>query len=194
MHTYKLLIDAHASLEPVDMAAADKVLEAIKASGQQPEAVHYASLIHAKGCVMHDMDAALEVFNSVVSNPKVRLQPCLYQALLEAMVANRRVADSDAIVKDMAARRVEMTAYIANTLIHGWAAEGNVANAKAIYDSVGINKREPSTYEAMTRAFLTSEDREGASRTVQEMMSRGYPTAVASKILDLVGTAPVAAI
>ncbi|KAI9928398.1 hypothetical protein ASPWEDRAFT_50403 [Aspergillus wentii DTO 134E9] len=194
MHTYKLLIDAHASLEPVDMAAADKVLEAIKASGQQPEAVHYASLIHAKGCVMHDMDAALEVFNSVVSNSKVRLQPCLYQALLEAMVANRRVADSDAIVKDMAARRVEMTAYIANTLIHGWAAEGNVANAKAIYDSVGINKREPSTYEAMTRAFLTSEDREGASRTVQEMMSRGYPTAVACKILDLVGTASVAAI
>jgi pentatricopeptide repeat protein len=195
MHTYKLLIDAYASLEPVDMPAAEKVLETIKASGQQPEAVHYASLIHAKGCVMHDLGAALDVFQSVVSNRKVRLQPCLYQALLEAMVANHQVAQTEAIVKDMADRRVEMTAYIANTLIHGWAAEGNVAKAKAVYDSVGIGKREPSTYEAMTRAFLASEDREGASRVVQEMLSRGYPTAVASKILDLVGGgAPVAAI
>lgn len=195
MHTYKLLIDAFASLEPVDMPAAEKVLETIKASGQQPEAVHYASLIHAKGCVMHDLDAALDVFQSVVSNHKVRLQPCLYQALLEAMVANHQVAQTEAIVKDMADRRVEMTAYIANTLIHGWAAAGNVAKAKAVYDSVGIDKREPSTYEAMTRAFLASEDREGASRVVQEMLSRGYPTAVASKILDLVGGgAPVAAI
>ncbi|RHZ59752.1 hypothetical protein CDV55_101793 [Aspergillus turcosus] len=195
MHTYKLLIDAYASLEPVDMSAAEKVLETMKASGQQPEAVHYASLIHAKGCVMHDLDAALDVFQSVVSNRKVRLQPCLYQALLEAMVANHQVAQTEAIVKDMADRRVEMTAYIANTLIHGWAAEGNVAKAKAVYDSVGVDKREPSTYEAMTRAFLATEDREGASRVVKEMLSRGYPTAVASKILDLVGGgAPVAAI
>ncbi|KAB8258783.1 hypothetical protein BDV32DRAFT_159805 [Aspergillus pseudonomiae] len=187
MHTYKLLIDAHASLEPVDMKAAEKVLETIKAAGQQPEAVHYASLIHAHGCVMHDMKAAQEVFNSVVSNSKVRLQPCLYQALLEAMVANHQVAQTEDIVKDMAQRRVDMTAYIANTLIQGWATEGNVSKAKAIYDTIGVDKREPSTYEAMTRAFLMANERENASRIVQEMLSRGYPTAVASKIVDLVG-------
>ncbi|OJK01512.1 hypothetical protein ASPACDRAFT_59203 [Aspergillus aculeatus ATCC 16872] len=194
MHTYKLLIDAHASLEPIDMPAAEKVLETIKAAGQQPEAVHYASLIHAKGCVMHDMEAAMDVFRSVVSNRKVRVQPCLYQALLEAMVANHQVARSEEIVKDMAARRVEMTAYIANTLIHGWAAEGSVDKAKTIYDSIGIEKREPSTYEAMTRAFLASDDREGAARIVQEMLSRGYPPAVASKIADLVGTGGATAV
>ncbi|KAL4928734.1 pentatricopeptide repeat protein [Aspergillus undulatus] len=187
MHTYKLLIDAHASLEPVDMAAAEKVLETVKASGQEPEAVHYASLIHAKGCVMRDMEAAHNVFKTAVSNPKVQVQPCLYQALLESMVANRQVAQTESIVEDMAKRRVEMTAYIANTLIHGWAAEGNVNKANAIYNSVGIVKREPSTYEAMTRAFLAADDHASASRTVQEMLSRGYPSAVAHKIADLVG-------
>lgn len=187
MHTYKLLIDAHAALEPVDMAAAEKVLQSIKATGQHPEAVHYASLIHAKGCAQHDMDAALEVFQSVVANPKVRLQPCLYQALFEAMVANRRVSETDQFVSDMAKRKVAMTPYIANTLIHGWATEGNIAKAKAIYDGIGIEKREPSTYEAMTRAFLASQERENASSTVHEMLSRGYPPAVAGKILDLVG-------
>ncbi|KAL4754316.1 hypothetical protein BDW72DRAFT_200801 [Aspergillus terricola var. indicus] len=176
MHTYKLLIDAHASLEPVDMEAAEKVLETVRASGQEPEAVHYASLIHAKGCVMRDMEAAHD--------------PCLYQALLESMVANRQVAQTETVVEEMTKRRVEMTAYIANTLIHGWAAEGNIQKAQAIYNSVGIEKREPSTYEAMTRAFLAADDHAGASRTVQEMLSRGYPTAVAHKIADLIYTSP----
>ncbi|KAL5044006.1 hypothetical protein BDW71DRAFT_199401 [Aspergillus fruticulosus] len=185
MHTYKLLIDAHASLEPVDMEAAEEVLGTVKASGQEPEAVHYASLIHAKGCVMRDMEAAHDVFKSAVSNSKVHVQPCLYQALLESMVANRQVAQTEAIIEDMAKRSVEMTAYIANTLIHGWAAEGNIQKAQAIYNSVGIERREPSTYEAMTRAFLAADDHASASRTVQEMLSRGYPTAVAHKIADL---------
>ena len=188
MHTYKLLIDAHASLEPMDMEAAEKVLESMQAAGQQPDAVHYASLVHAKGCVQHDLPAARKVFDSVVSDRRVRLQPCLYQALFEAMVANNRVADTEEIVKNMLQRNVEMTAYIANTLIHGWAVEGNVSKAKTIYDSIGISKREPSTYEAMTRAFLGADDRTAAADIVQEMMSRGYPSAVASKILDLVST------
>ena len=191
MHTYKLLIDAYASLEPVDMNAAEKVLESIKATGQHPEAVHYASLIHAKGCVLHDLDAAYGIFQSALSNRRVRLQPCLYQALVEAMVANRRVGDTDAIVQDMADRRVAMTAYIANPLIHGFAAEGDVAKAKTIYDSIGIGKREPSTYEAMTRAFLRCDDREGASGIVQEMLSRGYPPAVANKVVDLLGSTTI---
>lgn len=187
MHTYKLLIDAYASLEPVNMEAAEKILDEIRATGQHPEAVHYASLIHAKGCVLHDMEGARKVFDSVLTNPEVRLQPCLYQALFEAMVANHQVADTPELLKDMASRNVEMTPYIANTLIHGWAAEGNIANAKAIYDGIGMEKREPSTYEAMTRAFLASEDRQSASAVVQEMLSRGYPTAVANKIVDLLG-------
>lgn len=187
MHTYKLLVDAYASLEPVDMQAAEGVLEKIKASGQQPEAVHYASLIHAKGCVLHDMEGARKTFDEVMANPFVRPQPCIYQALFEAMVANHQVKPTGDLLKDMAARNVEMTPYIANTLIHGWAAEGNIANARSVFEGIGISKREPSTYEAMTRAYLSVEDRQNASRAVQEMLSRGYPSAVAGKIVELLG-------
>lgn len=189
-HTYKLLIDAHASLDPVDMPAAERVLADMQATGVQPDAVHYASLIHAKGCVQRDLPAARKVFDSVLADRRVRLQACLYQALFEAMVATNHVADTEEVVSGMKQHNVEMTAYIANTLIHGWAAEGNVAKAKIIYDSIGIEKREPSTYEAMTRAFLGADERAAAAGIVQEMMSRGYPSAVASKIIDLVGAAP----
>lgn len=187
MHTYKLLIDTYASLEPVNLTAAEGVLDTICASGLRPEAVHYASLIHAKGCTLHDMAGARRKFDEILASGEIRPQACLYQALFESMVANHCVSQTEEVLDSMSANRVEMTPYIANTLIHGWAMENKIAKSKAVYDSVGMEKREPSTYEAMTRAFLTAEDRDGALATVHEMLSRGYPSAVSSKILELVG-------
>ncbi|MCJ1225021.1 hypothetical protein MMC12_001668 [Toensbergia leucococca] len=187
MHTFKLLIDTYATLDPINMTAAEGVLDTIRASGLRPEAVHYASLIHAKGCALHDMAAARRTFDDVLRKTDIRPQACLYQALFESMAANHCVADTEEILKDMFARGVEMTPYIANTLIHGWATEKNITKSKAVYDSIGLEKREPSTYEAMTRAFLTVEDRENASDVVHEMCSRGYPSAVSGKILELLG-------
>ncbi|CAH0048751.1 unnamed protein product [Clonostachys solani] len=186
-HTYKLLVDAHATLEPVDMDAAERILEEIRTSGQRPEPVHYASLIHARGCVLHDMEGARRVFDSLIKNPIVPLNASLYQALFEAMVANHRVADTESVLAQMRSQRVEMTPYIANTLIHGWAAEKCIDKAQTIYDSVGREKREPSTYEAMTRAFLAVEQRDQAKSVVGEMLTRGYPSAVVNKLLELLG-------
>ncbi|KAL3418438.1 pentatricopeptide repeat domain-containing protein [Phlyctema vagabunda] len=186
-HTYKLLVDTHATLEPVNMPAAEAVLDVIRSTGQKPEAVHYSSLIHAKGCVLHDMEGARAVFDSVMADSSIRPQACLYQALFESMVANHRVSETEPILREMASRRVEMTPYIANTLIHGWANKKDISKSKSIFGSVGREKREPSTYEAMTRAYLAVEDRLNAKATVQEMLSRGYPSAVSNKILELLG-------
>jgi pentatricopeptide repeat protein len=186
-HTYKLLIDTHATLEPVNMSAAEAVLDMIRRTGEKPEAVHYSSLIHAKGCVLHDVDGARAIFDSVLADQSIRPQACLYQALFESMVANHRFSDVESILKDMAARHVEMTPYIANTLIHGWANEKNIEKSKEIFLAIGREKREPSTYEAMTRAYLAVEDRQSAKGVIQEMLSRGYPSAVSGKIMELVG-------
>jgi pentatricopeptide repeat protein len=186
-HTYKLLIEANASLEPINLSAAEAILEEMRVAGIQPEAVHYGTLIHAKGCVMHDMNAARATFDSVVANGSIRVTDNLYQNLLESMVANHLVAETDAVLNDMRARRVSMTPYIANTLIHGWAGEGDIDKAKSIYESLGRERREPSTYEAMTRAYLAGGDQEGARGVVKEMLSKGYPSAVAEKVLVLVG-------
>ncbi|KAL2761082.1 hypothetical protein ACRALDRAFT_1045771 [Sodiomyces alcalophilus JCM 7366] len=186
-HTYKLLVDTHATLEPVDLAAAESVLESIRASGQKPEPVHYASLIHARGCVLHDLDGARKVFDSVMRDRAVPAHSSLFQALFEAMVANHRVAETEPVLGLMRRRGIELTPYIANTLIHGWAAEKNIDRAYAIYNAVGLQKREPSTYEAMTRAFLATGEREKAKGIVGEMLSRGYPSAVVNKVLELLG-------
>ncbi|KAF1995870.1 hypothetical protein P154DRAFT_330713 [Amniculicola lignicola CBS 123094] len=186
-HTYKLLIDTHATLEPIQMEAADAVLAEIRKSGAEPEAVHYSSLIHAKGCVLHDMEGARKLFDTVLADSRIRPQACLYQALFEAMVANHQIADTESILKDMRRRGVDMTPYIANSLIHGWALTHNIEKAKAIYQAVPESRREPSTYEAMTRAYMAVEDRASAMTIVNEGLSRGYPAAVAGKILELVG-------
>ncbi|KHN98099.1 pentatricopeptide repeat protein [Metarhizium album ARSEF 1941] len=185
-HTFKLLIDTHATLEPVDMAAAEKVLETIRASGQ-PEPVHYSSLIHARGCVLHDMDGAKKLFDSVVGESLVPVNASLYQALFESMVANHQVADTEPLLAQMREKQVELTSYIANTLIHGWAAQKNIGKARDIYDAVVREKREPSTYEAMTRAYLAVEQRDQAQAVVSEMRTRGYPSAVQNKVFELIG-------
>lgn len=186
-HTFKLLIDTHATLEPIDMAAAEGVLNEIAAAGQQAEPVHYASLIHARGCAMHDLPGAQKIFDSVVQKSKISVNASMYQAMFEAMVANHEVSQTEALLKQMRQARVELTPYIANTLIHGWAAEKNIVKAQAVYDAVPREKREPSTYEAMTRAFLATEQREQANAVVGEMLTRGYPSAVVNKVLELLG-------
>lgn len=186
-HTYKLLIDTHATLEPVDMKAAEAVLDSIKASNSKPEAVHYASMIHAHGCVLHDMASARRVFDQVINNPAIPASAGLFQALFESMVANHCVADTEPMLAEMRRRRVELTPYIANTLIHGWASVGNIARAEDIYGAVGVERREPSTYEAMTRAYLAVEERDMARGVVAEMMGRGYPGAVVGKVVELIG-------
>ncbi|KIW06981.1 uncharacterized protein PV09_02640 [Verruconis gallopava] len=186
-HTYKLLIDTHATLEPIDMAAAEAVLEQIREHGEIPEAVHYASLVHAKGCVLRNMEGARALFDSVLEQTEVRLQPCLFQALFESMVANNTIADSEPVLELMKQRGVEMTPYIANALIHGWANAKNLGKAESAYDAVPAEKREPSTYEAMVRAYVALGERERAARVAQEALGRGYPAAVANKISDLVG-------
>ncbi|RMD41337.1 hypothetical protein DV735_g3774, partial [Chaetothyriales sp. CBS 134920] len=187
-HTYKLLIEAYASLEPVNLEAAEALLAEMRAAGTAPEAVHYGTLIHAKGCVMHDMEAARATFASVVGDSSVHVTDNLYQNLLEAMVANHEVAKTPEVLKDMASRGVQMTPYIANTLIHGWASAKEIEKAKAVFEDLGFVHREPSTYEAMTRAFLAVGQRDEAEKVVAEMLQKGYPSAVSEKVMALIGT------
>ena len=86
----------------------------------------------------------------------------------------------------MKARGVEFTPYIANALIHGWTLEKNIDKAKNAFDRVPVGRREPSTYEAMVRAYLAAEERDAAKKVVREALGRGYPSAVAGKIAELV--------
>ncbi|KAL8916499.1 MAG: hypothetical protein Q9208_008477 [Pyrenodesmia sp. 3 TL-2023] len=189
MHTYKLLIDTYAALEPIDMAAAEGVLDTIRASGQSPEAVHYASLIKAKGYQHQDLDGAWETFKTAMASSEIRPHASLYQAMFESMVANSQVEAIDGLLRDMEVQGVRMTPYIANAVIRGWATADNIAKAQDLYESMGKANREPSTYEEMTRAFLAVNDQNHAREVADEMFSRAYPAPVVAKLQKLLDSA-----
>lgn len=192
-HTYKLLMDAYATLDPIDIQAAENILKLIASDRQRPTSAHYASLIHAYGCVKQDLDSAKAWFHKAIdqSSPfSVAPDETLYQALIEAYVANHRVGDCSSIFNHMEANKIKLTVYMANHLIHGWTIAGNLQEARRIFDSLATEKtglygREPSSYEQMTRTYLAMGDRNGALALVEEMKTKGYPAAVVARVTDI---------
>jgi pentatricopeptide repeat protein len=188
-----LLIDAYATLEPIDVAAAENILKLIASDRQRPTSAHYAALVHAHGCVKQDLETAKSWFYRV-TNPQfadyVPPDETLYQALIEAYVANHQVADCSSLFQHMKENNVKLTVYMANHLIHGWTIAGNLDEAKKVFDSLAAEKnglygREPSSYEQMTRTYLAMGDRESALALVDEMKTKGYPAAVVARVTDI---------
>ncbi|KAF3929193.1 hypothetical protein AA313_de0202859 [Arthrobotrys entomopaga] len=192
--TYKLLIEAHVTCDPPDLKAGEDIIRQMRAERVGVEAQHHAAIIHAKGCVIGDVAGARESFDKALRDPSVKADTTIFQAYIESLVANHRVKETPEIIALMNARNIQMTPYIANPLIHGWALEGEIERSKMLYDSLypnpsnghAANKREPSTYEAMTRAFLAVNDHDAAMGVVNEMASRSYPPPVMTRVLDLI--------
>lgn len=192
-HTYKLLMDAYATLEPVDLDAAENILKLIASDRQRPTGAHYAALIHAYGCVKQDLESAKRWFYQVIDpqfSNHVAPDEALYQALIEAYVANHRVAECDQVFRHMKSNNVKLTVYMANHLIHGWTVAGNLEEARKVFDSLAAEKnglygREPSSYEQMTRTYVALGDRQSAHALVDEMKTKGYPAAVVARVTDI---------
>jgi pentatricopeptide repeat protein len=192
-HTYKLLMDAYATLEPVDVQAAENILKLIASDGLKPTSAHYAALIHGHGSVKQDLETAKQWFYQAIdsqNNNRVTPDETLYQALIEAYVANHKVSECQEIFSHMQSNNVRLTVYMANHLIHGWTIAGNLTEARRVFDSLATEKnglygREPSSYEQMTRTYLAMGDRSSALALVEEMKSRGYPAAVVGRVIDI---------
>ncbi|EWC45346.1 hypothetical protein DRE_00745 [Drechslerella stenobrocha 248] len=188
--TYKLLIEAHVTCDPPDLKSGEEIIRQMRGERVVVEAQHHAAIIHAKGCVMGDVEGARASFDAALRDGSVRADTTIFQAMIESLVANHRVRETPEIVALMEARKIQVTPYIANPLIHGWALEGEIERSKGLYDALcsgaHANRREPSTYEAMTRAYLAVNDHDSAMGVVNEMAGRSYPPPVMTKVLDLV--------
>jgi pentatricopeptide repeat protein len=170
----------------------------------QIQGTHFASLINAYGCVLKDVDRAIGIFHSIpsyiVSGKPLTPDAVAYEALMNALVANKRTDLIPDFMDRMAKDKVHMTAYVANFLIKGYANVGDVDQARAIFesmmdpptgvaapnnhaphdpssmpDAVGILDpvyREPSTWEAMIRAELGSGNRDRAYQLLERLKVR----------------------
>ncbi|KAH9920796.1 uncharacterized protein B0H18DRAFT_1213255 [Fomitopsis serialis] len=142
-HTYKLLLDAYGSIEPVDSAAMERVFGEIT-SGRKPliQGTHWASFIHSVGCVQKDLDRALALFDSVASHPSTRQSGAqlpdavVFESLINVLAAHRRVDLIPGYVSQLRTYGIHMTAYIANLLIKAYASAGDIERSREIFDSL----------------------------------------------------------
>ena len=181
----------------------------------QVQGVHWAALINAYGCVLKDLSKAMSIFDSIASHPsnrshKSRLPDALvYEALINVLVTHHKTDLLPAYLDKMRMDGVHMTAYIANLLIRGYASNGQMDEARRVFESLadapmGIAApnnhashdpwdsqkvdpnapvyREPSTWEAMVRAELGDGNREAAHVLLQRVQERGFPPAVVARI------------
>ncbi|KAG6861502.1 hypothetical protein C0995_015929 [Termitomyces sp. Mi166 len=197
-HTYRLLLDAYGSIEPVDLEGMKSTWETLKADKTVSiQGTHYASLLNAYGCVSKDFDKAVEVFNSI----DIARDSIVYEAMFNVLTVNRRTDLINEYINKMRLEGVHMTAYIANSLIKGYSLLDNIEEARKVFESLedppegvaasnnhaphsphsevspAIDQstsvyREPSTWEAMVRAELGSGNRDGALALLERLKAR----------------------
>ncbi|KAG6836915.1 hypothetical protein H0H93_001281 [Arthromyces matolae] len=195
-HTYKLLLDAYGSIEPIDLNGMETVWQSL--NNRNPgllQSTHYVSLLNAYGCVSKDFNKAVEV----IDNMKIPRDALIYEALFNVLVTHRRGDLFPEYINKMHLEGVHMTAYVANSLIRGYSLLNEIEKARQVFESLedppqGVAApnnhaphspldalsidanvpvyREPSTWEAMIRAELGSGNREGAVSLLERLKAR----------------------
>jgi pentatricopeptide repeat protein len=103
---------------------------------------HWAALINAHGCVDKNLDKAVEVFDSIEKHPSTLTSGAqlpdavAFEALINVFVTLRRTELVPTYLKRLQRSGVHMTAYIANLLIRGYAAVGNIEEARKVFESL----------------------------------------------------------
>ncbi|CAO3588934.1 unnamed protein product [Absidia cylindrospora] len=221
-HTYKLLMEAYASMTPYDMPTAHRMLSEMERRDRiRPQATHYATLIYAYGTLQRDVQSAERVFGEM-NKSQVVPDEAVYQAMLDTLISNDDGGDglerAEALydqMLDTLANKKSTSPYIENLFIRGYGQKGLVHKAEAVFnkmtddksacseeeedDTVGapqINAannvssmvviREPSTYEAMVRAYLDNKMIDKAKLVLDQMVQRDFPDKVLAVVADLV--------
>ncbi|KPV77570.1 uncharacterized protein RHOBADRAFT_24076 [Rhodotorula graminis WP1] len=146
-HTYKLLLDAYGTIGEPDLDMCQRVFsELVAHRGVTVSGAHWASLLTAYGVHARQLDRALALFDSIASHPTSRQRSArdapdavpqpdavVYEALFNVLLANERADLCDQYLDEMRRRGVRMTAYVGNTLIKGYSAQGHPERARAIF-------------------------------------------------------------
>ncbi|KAI7884757.1 TPR-like protein [Lichtheimia hyalospora FSU 10163] len=189
-HTYKLLLEAYSTIAPFDMNAAHHLLDHVIA---RPQPTHYATLIYAYGTIHKDIHRAQQVFDHIVSNQDMEV---VYQAMLDTLISNDQLERAEQVYKQMNRRITNKSSspYIENLLLRGYGQRGWIDKAEQLFERMSDDKsspkgtvvREPSTYEAMVRAYLDNNLVPKAKCILDRMMSRQFPDRVVAAVAALI--------
>ncbi|OAD81425.1 hypothetical protein PHYBLDRAFT_129689 [Phycomyces blakesleeanus NRRL 1555(-)] len=205
VHTYKLLMEAYASMAPYDMPMAHRMLHDMERKDRlRPQATHYATLIYAYGTLQRDLKSAERVFEEM-NKAKVQADEAVYQAMLDTLISNDCLERAEAMYhdQDMMGSIVKSSSpYIENLFIRGYGAKKQIHKAEQMFEAMTDDRqttnnnnnnnekvvviREPSTFEAMVRAYLDNDMVVEAKRVLDLMVQREFPEKVVAVVADLV--------
>ncbi|KAF9130549.1 hypothetical protein BGW39_002959 [Mortierella sp. 14UC] len=205
-HTYTLLIEAFACIQPFDMTEAHRLIQSLKRGPVRASEAHYGALIHAYGVEHRDVSTAESVFQTMRVSGIVPKGPA-YQSLIESLIANDQVSRAVQVRDDLLKSGQPSSAYIENTLIKGHGQEGKIEAAEAIFDAMldphgapsspslpSSSKsraivKEPSTYQSMVSAYLENGLVTKAYETLAKMRGQHYPELVIKPVEEAIHAA-----
>ncbi|KAF8516675.1 hypothetical protein JB92DRAFT_2909911 [Gautieria morchelliformis] len=142
-HTYKLLLEAYGTIQPIDTAAMEELFQRVLGNPSiEVQGTHWAAMINAYGCARKDLNGAIGLFESIEKHPstsrsKTTLPDAVvYEALFTVLSAHRRPDLIRAYLQRLRSSHVHPTAYVANAAIKGYAAAGDLESARAMFESL----------------------------------------------------------
>lgn len=108
----------------------------------QVTGVHWAAVINAWGCVKRDLAKAMDIFDSIETHPSTQMSKLqlpdavAYESMINVLVTLRRADLISSYLNRLTGSGIHMTAYIANLLIKGFAAAGDIHRAREIFESL----------------------------------------------------------
>ncbi|GAA5794911.1 hypothetical protein HPULCUR_000259 [Helicostylum pulchrum] len=195
-HTYKLLMEAYSVIAPYDMPTAHRMLSEMERRDHiRPQATHYATLIYSYGTLQRDVQSADRLFQDMEAK-QVAKDEVVYQAMLDTLVSNDQLERAEKLYQQMQATiQKSSSPYIENVFIRGYGQKGLLEKAKAMFDAMADDKidqqkevviREPSTYEAMVRAYVDSDKMTEANQIFDLMVQREFPEKVTALVAELI--------
>ncbi|KAE8260530.1 hypothetical protein A4X13_0g277 [Tilletia indica] len=137
-HTYKLLLDIHGTIKPVQPREMELIFEKLRSDpGVEINGAHWASLIQGYGMQLHDLDKAIEIFHRAQSSGNQ--DPVALEALMLVFFEARQPALMRQYAEHaMQSPATRLTAYICNLLIKGYALDGffGLKAARAIFEQM----------------------------------------------------------
>ncbi|KAG0204591.1 hypothetical protein BGX28_003530 [Mortierella sp. GBA30] len=198
-HTYTLLIEAFACIQPYNMSEANRLIQSLKRGPVRAGEAHYSALIHAYGVEHRDVSAAEQVFNQMRQDGIVP-KSAAYQSLIESYITNRNVGRAIEVRTELLASGQPSSAYIENTLIRGFGQAKDIASAENIFNAMtdpyapkppGAIVKEPSTYQSMVSAYLENEMLDRAYATLAMMREQRYPELVIKPVEEAIHAASI---
>jgi len=190
-HTYKLLMEAYANIPAYDMLTAHKLLtEMNKRHGLNPSAAHYATLIRSYGCLHRDVHSALAVYKEM-QKAGIKADESVYQAMLNTYIDNNDMKQAENLYHDMIKQGTKSSPYIENLFIAGYGAQGQLDRAEKVFNKMSDRNslsREPSTYEAMAKAYVANGQVEKAQQVVDQMRARDFPPKVVNGVVSMINS------